>query len=177
MRAALGLGAASLFGRRGWSAPSGRPNVLFICVDDLNHWVGYTGRNKQTRTPNIDRLSKKGVSFTHAYCAAPACEPSRAALFSGMRPSATGCYLNGHTWKKYVPEGISLNATFKKAGYFVAAMGKTYHSSTGGLKNVYASGWSEYPPMVKSSTGGASKYQGYFEPLPLDLKDTDLGDW
>ncbi len=24
-----------------------RPNILFIPVDDLNHWCGYTGRNKQ----------------------------------------------------------------------------------------------------------------------------------
>ena len=34
-----------------------RPNVLFIAVDDLNHWVGYLGRNPQTMTPNIDRLA------------------------------------------------------------------------------------------------------------------------
>ena len=34
-----------------------RPNVLFIAVDDLNHWVGYLGRNPQTITPNIDRLA------------------------------------------------------------------------------------------------------------------------
>ena len=28
------------------NAPVIRPNVLFIAVDDLNHWVGYLGRNK-----------------------------------------------------------------------------------------------------------------------------------
>ena len=31
-----------------------KPNVLFIAIDDLNHWVGYLGRNKQSITPNID---------------------------------------------------------------------------------------------------------------------------
>ena len=67
-----------------------RTNVLFIAVDDLNHWVGYTGRNPQARTPNIDRLSTMGTSFTHAYCAAPLCNPSRAALMSGLRPGASG---------------------------------------------------------------------------------------
>lgn len=153
-------------------------NVLFIPVDDLNHWCGYTGRNKQAKTPNIDRLSKMGVSFTNAHCAAPACGPARAALFSGMRPSTSGCYLNGHPWKKYIPEGISLNATFKKAGYYVVGTGKTYHSSADkGLPSVYASEWHEYPPLAKPSTGGAGKYQGYFEPMPLDMKDDDLGDW
>jgi len=57
-----------------------RPNVLFIAVDDLNHWVGYLGRNPQTKTPNIDRLARMGVAFRHAYCAVPACEPARGAL-------------------------------------------------------------------------------------------------
>jgi hypothetical protein len=41
-----------------------RPNVLFIAVDDLNHWIGHFGRNQQTKTPNIDRLAAMGVSFT-----------------------------------------------------------------------------------------------------------------
>ena len=57
------------------AADAPKPNVLFIAVDDLNHWVGHLGRNPQTRTPNIDRLAKRGVTFTHAYCAAPICNP------------------------------------------------------------------------------------------------------
>jgi arylsulfatase A-like enzyme len=61
------------------SAPR-KPNVLFIAVDDLNHWVGYLGRHRQTITPNLDRLARRGVWFTRSYCAAPVCNPSRAAL-------------------------------------------------------------------------------------------------
>jgi arylsulfatase A-like enzyme len=160
------------------TAAGKKPNVLFIPIDDLNHWCGYTGRNSQVKTPNIDRLSKMGVSFSNAHCVAPACEPSRAALFSGLRPSTSGCYLNGHAWKEYIKEGISLNATFKKAGYYVMGTGKTYHKSAAkGMASVYDSEWDEYPTLAKPSTGGASKYQGYFTPLPLDLKDEDLGDW
>jgi len=179
MTAAMGLGAMAMWPRRSGAARAttgDKPTVLFLAIDDLNHWVGYTGRNPQTRTPNIDRLSKMGVSFTNAHCAAPACEPSRASLMSGMRPSTTGCYLNGHTWKNHVPEGVSLNATFRKAGYYTAAMGKIYHSH-GGAETVYASEWDNYPKMVKPSNGGAEKYQGYHVPLPLDMKDQDLGDW
>ena len=161
-----------------WSvSAASRPNVLFICVDDLNHWVGYTGRNPQARTPNIDRLSAMGVSFSNAHCAAPACGPSRASLFSGMRPSTTGCYLNSDPWMKHVPKGVSLNATFKESGYFVAAMGKTYHSSAGGLESVYASEWDEYPKVPRVPGRRPKKYEGFHEPLPVDLKDTDLPDW
>jgi arylsulfatase A-like enzyme len=62
-----------------------RPNVLFIAVDDLNHWVTHLGRNPQAQTPNIDRLTQMGTTFSQAYCAVPACEPSRVALMSGRR--------------------------------------------------------------------------------------------
>lgn len=75
--------------------PPKKPNVLFIAIDDLNHWVGHLGRNSQTKTPNIDHLAKMGVTFTGAYCAAPVCNPSRAALMSGLRPGSTGVYDNG----------------------------------------------------------------------------------
>ncbi len=60
-----------------YAAETTRPNVLFIAVDDLNHWIGHFGRNKQTKTPNIDRLARMGVTFTNAQCAAPVCNPSR----------------------------------------------------------------------------------------------------
>src|SRR6185436_10520960 len=71
-----------------------RRNVLFIAVDDLNDWIGCLGGHPDTKTPNFDRLAKKGVLFTKAYCAAPLCNPSRAALMTGLRPSATGVYDN-----------------------------------------------------------------------------------
>ena len=48
-----------------------RPNVLFIAVDDLNDWVGVLGGHPQARTPNMDRLAKRGLLFTKAYCSAP----------------------------------------------------------------------------------------------------------
>jgi len=156
------------------AAAAGKPNVLFIAVDDLNHWVGYTGRNPQAKTPNIDRLSRMGVSFSNAHCTAPACNPSRASLMSGMRPGTTACYMNGHTWTKYIKEGLALNHHFRGNGYFTVAMGKIYHGhgNTG-----YESGWDEYPGLPVPSGGGAQKYQGFHEPMPLDMKDQDLGDW
>ena len=76
-----------------------RPNVLFIAVDDLNHWVSHLGRNSQAKTPNIDRLAAMGITFTNAHTAVPACEPSRCALMSGRRPWVSGCYKNGQRGK------------------------------------------------------------------------------
>jgi arylsulfatase A-like enzyme len=106
-----------------------KPNVLFIAVDDLNHWVGHLKRNPQTKTPNIDRLAARGVTFANAHCAAPACNPSRAALMSGLRPSTTGVYDNGQAWQPVIPKEKTLTTQFLAAGYDVYGTGKIYHSS------------------------------------------------
>jgi arylsulfatase A-like enzyme len=106
-----------------------KPNVLFIAIDDLNHWVGHLGRNPQTKTPNIDRLAKMGVTFTKAYCTAPACNPSRASLMSGQRPSTTGCYTNAQNWRPGISEDKLLNSHFARAGYRVYGAGKIYHGA------------------------------------------------
>jgi arylsulfatase A-like enzyme len=104
-----------------------RPNVLFIAIDDLNHWVGHLGRNPQTRTPNIDRLAASGVAFSRAYCTAPACNPSRASLMSGLRPSTTGCYENDQNWRPGIKQDKLLNTQFVRAGYRVYGAGTIYH--------------------------------------------------
>lgn len=151
-----------------------RPNVLFIAVDDLNHWVTHLGRNQQAKTPNIDRLAQMGVTFTHAYCAVPACEPSRAALLSGRRPWTTGCYKNGDQWKRFQKPGEGLSAQFLKGGYHVAGAGKIYHSMT-----YHREEWTDYLSKAGLSLNGPGvrKMHGFHEPMHHDLFDDELMDW
>ncbi|MDG3002530.1 sulfatase [Paludisphaera mucosa] len=151
-----------------------RPNVLFIAVDDLNHWVGHLGRNPQTSTPNIDRLAARGVRFTHAYCAAPLCNPSRAALMSGQRPSTTGVYQNPDDWRTVIPKDLTLTTAFRKAGYDVLGAGKIYHESFRRAEE-----WDDYlrgagkDPQPKGDLGvGGIR----FAPLD-DARDEDLREW
>lgn len=116
-----------------------KPNVLFIAIDDLNHWVGHLGRNPQTQTPHMDRVAAMGVTFTRANCSAPVCNPSRAALMSGLRPGSTGVYDNGQDWKPVIGKDKTLTTQFLNAGYNVFGAGKIYHSS------VHREGeWTEY---------------------------------
>lgn len=104
-------------------------NVLFIAVDDLNNWVGCLGGHPQAHTPNLDRLAERGMLFTQAYCAAPACNPSRAALMTGIRPSTSGVYLNQHPWREspVLKEAVTIPQHFRANGYLASGSGKIYH--------------------------------------------------
>lgn len=103
------------------------PNVLLIALDDLNDWVGCLGGNPQTRTPNIDRLAASGVLFRNAHCPAPACNPSRAALFSGVPPWRSGLYNNTQKLRDVMPRAQLLPRHFSNHGYWSAGSGKMLH--------------------------------------------------
>lgn len=154
-----------------------KPNVLFIAVDDLNHWVGHLGRNPQTKTPNIDRLAKMGVTFTRAYCAAPVCNPSRAAVMSGRRPGTTGVYDNGQDWKSVVPKEQTLTTQFLAAGYGVYGAGKIYHASAhrdGEWTDYFVGGKEKATPHPDSKDDGVGGIK--FRPLTDDstLQDESI---
>ncbi len=113
----------------GHSARAEQPNVLFIAVDDLNDWAGCLGGHPQTKSPNIDRLARQGVLFTRAYCAAPACNPSRTALMTGVRPHRSGVYSNPQPWREspLLKQIVTLPQQFMLHGYEAVGAGKIYH--------------------------------------------------
>ena len=117
-----------------------RPNVLFIAIDDLNDWVGCLGGHPQARTPNLDRLAASGVLFTNAHCVAPACNPSRTAVFTGRSPHRSGLYQNGQKMREVLPDAELLSKTFSRAGYWSAGSGKLLHYF------IDAPSWDEYFP-------------------------------
>jgi len=110
-----------------------QPNVLFIAVDDLNDWVGCLGGHPQARTPNMDRLARRGVLFTNAHCAAPFCNPSRVATLTGLRPERSGVYGNQEDWRAMpnLESVVPLPQHFRHHGYWTAAGGKIYHANLG----------------------------------------------
>ena len=68
-----------------------RPNILFILADDLG-WADTTlyGHTKYYQTPNLERLAKRGMTFTRAYSASPLCSPTRASIQTGLSPARVG---------------------------------------------------------------------------------------
>lgn len=110
------------------AAGAERPNVLFIGVDDLNDWITPLGGYPGVRTPNFQRLAERGMTFTRAYCAAPLCNPSRAAVLTGRRPSTSGVYGNSQPWRQAMPEAVTLPQHFMQHGYKAVGSGKMFHS-------------------------------------------------
>lgn len=104
-----------------------QPNVLFLAIDDLNDWIGALNGHPQSRTPNLDRLVSRGTLFTNCHCPAPACNPSRAALMTGIRPSTSGVYHNPQPWRKAMPDAVTLSQHFMQNGYAALGAGKIYH--------------------------------------------------
>ena len=63
---------------------SDKPNVLMICIDDLNDWVGFLGGHPEAVTPHMDALAKRGRNFANAHCAVPVCSASRASVMLSL---------------------------------------------------------------------------------------------
>jgi len=124
--------------------PSRRPNILFIAMDDLNDWIGILGGHPQTITPNIDRLAKSGVLFTNAHCAAPSCNPSRSAIFTGISPHKSGLYDNAQKMREIFPKTELLPKVLTRHGYHSSGSGKMLHYF------IDAASWDEYYPEAKS---------------------------
>ena len=126
------------------------------------------GGHPQAKTPNIDRLARRGVLFTNAHCQSPVCNPSRASLMSGLYPETTGIYFLDPPPKEsplIVKEEL-MPLRFQAEGYFVTGAGKLFHN--GGGQN------EKYVPNFGGQFGG-------FGPLPKEklspFKGNKLWDW
>lgn len=148
------------------------PDALFIVVDDMNDWISLLDPEAPIKTPNLERLAQRGLLFTRAYCASPACNPSRAATLTGLRPSTTGVYGNKSDWRGAVPDRKTITQQFMAAGYDVRGAGKIFHHHLGGAFHDEDSFGDfqhmrpqKYPPK---KLNGAAKYGS---------RNTDWGQW
>jgi len=130
-----GVGAGFLSSTLACGAEEGRggrsgKNVLFIIVEDLKNVMGCYG-NPLVRTPNLDRLARRGVIFDRAYCQYPVCNPSRSSFLTGLRPDTTKILDNRVPWNTHVGDQTTLPALFRSSGYATIGMGKIFHGRKG----------------------------------------------
>ncbi len=126
---------------------AGAPDVLFIAVDDMNDWISLLDPESPIKTPNLERLANRGMLFTRAYCISAACNPSRAATMTGLRPSTTGVYGNKSDWRGATPDRLTLMQQFQKGGYLVKGAGKIFHHHLEGAFHDDAS-FDDFQPMA-----------------------------
>lgn len=139
-----------------------RPNVLFIAMDDLNDWIGCMGGHPQTITPNLDRLAASGVLFTNAHCPAPACNPSRSAIFTGRAPHRSGLYDNIQKMREVMPTEKIIPQFLRDHGYHAAGSGKMLHYF------IDAKSWDEYFPKAASENPFPETYHPQKRPVSLE---------
>ncbi|MGB7345873.1 MAG: sulfatase-like hydrolase/transferase [Pirellulaceae bacterium] len=139
--AAFGTAA---FDTAAFGSESNQPNVLFISVDDLNDWIGCLGGHPQASTPHIDRLAASGMLFTNAHCPAPACNPSRSAIMTGISPHVSGLYDNRQKMREILPDAELMPKYFSRHGYWSSGSGKILHYF------IDAPSWDEYFPAKET---------------------------
>ena len=104
-----------------------RPNVLFIAVDDMRVELGCYGHSV-VQSPNIDKLAQRGTLFELAYCQQAVCNPSRASLLTGLRPSTLRIWDLPTHFRQRFPEIVTLPQHFKNNGYHTENVGKIFHN-------------------------------------------------
>lgn len=160
--ASLAVFIASSYWLVAVSADTPKPNVLFIAMDDLNDWIGCMGGHPQTITPNLDRLAASGVLFTNAHCPAPACNPSRSAIFTGRAPNRSGLYDNRQSMRQVMPTEAIIPQYFRNHGYHAAGSGKLLHYF------IDAKSWDEYFPKAESENPFPDTYYPKSRPVSLE---------
>jgi iduronate 2-sulfatase len=111
-------------------AAAPKPNVLFICVDDLKPLLGCYG-DQLVKSPHIDRLAARGVRFDLAYTNQAVCAPSRNALMTGRRPTTLGIYDLPTNFRHAAPDAVTVSQHFMRHGWRAEAMGKIFHVGHG----------------------------------------------
>ena len=112
-----------------------KPNILFLCIDDLNDWVGYLDGHPGVHTPNIDRLRAQSYAFNRAYCSVPVCIASRSSVLWGLQPESTRV-LQTEDEAPYAqllksPDLHPLPHWFSQGGYETISTGKVFHHQKG----------------------------------------------
>lgn len=109
-------------------AASRPPNLIWIMADDLGYGdLGCYGQ-KIITTPNLDRMAREGMRFTHFYAGATVCAPSRSVLMTGQHHGHTRVRGNAGAANPVAQalraEDTTVAKVLKDSGYRTALIGK-----------------------------------------------------
>lgn len=146
-------------------AQSNRPNILLAIADDQTWQYAGAYGSKIVQTKSFDRVAREGILFTHAYCPAPQCSPSRAALLTGkniwqIEEAGTHSSLFPKKFQVY-PDVL------EASGYFVGFTGKGWApgnwKDAGRKRNPAGTDFSQRKLIPPTSGISSTDYAGNFE--------------
>jgi arylsulfatase A-like enzyme len=107
--------------------PARKPNiVLYVCDEMRWDFVGAYGLNPTTKTPNLNKIFKRGTTFTHAVTNQPLCSPSRACMMTGRYATETNVWTLGRQLRHDLP---TLASVLRSHGYTANFIGKWHLSA------------------------------------------------
>jgi len=140
-----------------------RPNILF-CISDDQSWL-HTGAmgDPVVKTPAFDRIAREGILFTHAFCDAPSCAPSRSAILTGQHIWRLEEAANIHS---RLPEKFATyTGLLEAAGYAVGSYSKAW--SPGKFKT--SEGWMLHRQTTQNPAGDQfESFEKFFQSKPVD---------
>ena len=125
LQSVLGGAAAASLGRAaGRERP---PNILVIMSDEHNHRIAGCYGNKLVRTPHLDRLAERGITFENSYTNSPLCVPSRLAFTAGKYIHHIAAWNNACRLPS--DDYPALPSTLNSAGYQSFLCGKQHYDA------------------------------------------------
>src|SRR6185503_19797319 len=133
-----------------------RPNILFCIADDWSWPHAGAYGDGVVKTPNFDRVSREGALFTRAFCAAPSCSPSRAAILTGQARHRLA--EGGNLWGSLPKRFLTYPDLLEAAGYGVGFQGKGWGPANfkagGRERNPAGPGFKSFEEFLKSVPAG-----------------------
>jgi arylsulfatase A-like enzyme len=130
-----------------------RPNLLYLHSHDTGRWIEPHGA--AVPTPNLAALAREGVMFRKAFCAAPTCSPSRAAMLTGQSPHSCGLLGLTHRGFAMAHPGHHLARFLKGHGYRTALSGIQHEIAAGREKDL---GYDEVLAPAREGLEGACAF-------------------